>query len=128
MSGERGFDRIGEEGQRRLERIERDVAMLHPLGREADRRKQASEARVGGERAEQRLGADQLIGDVLDLLDRKEEQTVAREELTTIGTPHRLEQIRPRTGPLRECGGSVLSLAWRCAVDDDSEDVDILRK
>ncbi len=127
-AGERRLDRIGQRGQRRVERRELDLAVLDALERQADRREQAAQAGIGGQRAEQGLGGDQLIGDVLDLLDRQEEQAVAREELAAIGAAHRLVELRAITQPLRQIGRRILGLAGCGGIDDDGKEIDVLRK
>ncbi len=85
LAGRCGLDGIRQGGQRRVERRQLDLVALHALRREADRREQAPQAGIGGERPEQRLRRDELVRDLLHVVGRQEEQAVLGEEGTAVG-------------------------------------------
>ena len=55
-----GLHRVGDGGERRLDVLERRLAVANALDRLRDRSEDAAQRRIGGERAEKRLRLDQL--------------------------------------------------------------------
>ena len=71
---------------------------------------QPRQAGVVGQRAEQRLGLGQTIGQIPQLLGAQIEQAIAREELTTAGLGDGMGDISTRAQTTRQFIGSVLGL------------------
>src|SRR5260221_10660066 len=127
-AGKFRFDWISKRRQRRIECRQLYFTLLPSLEGETDRREQAAQAGISGERAEERLCCNQLVGDILDLLDRKEQQAVASEKFTPIGAPYGLIELRTIAQPLRQGRGGVLGLSRSCGIDDNGEEIDVLRE
>src|SRR4029077_1347470 len=83
---------------------------------------------IGGQRSEEGLGSDQVCGAVLYLVQTKQKDAIAFEELAAIGTTDAADYLRARRKPLNQGLGGIIG-AFRCArIDDRNDLVDPLRK
>ena len=98
------------------------------LRQEVERGENAPEAGIGGERADQGLGRDDLVGEILHIGDRQEQHAFAAEEIAALGHAHRLEEVRHRREPLGQRVGRIGCEIGRLGVDDDREEIDVLRE
>ena len=102
--------------------------MRGALRHEVEGGEHAPEAGIGGQRADERLRGDDLVGEFLQLVGRKEQQPLAAKEVAAFGIAHRLEQRRQSHEllgqPIGRAGGEFGGLA----VDHDDEKIDVLRK
>ena len=122
-TGRHAGQRLAEGRQGGLQRCQRRLAAAHSLERKLQGVHQAAHARIGGERAEQGLGGDQPLGGLRHLIDAQEEQAVAGEEGTAVGTADGLEQIGACGDASGELGARPLGQLGRGAVDDDRDQV-----
>src|SRR5581483_9456488 len=102
--------------------------MRGALGEEIERIEDAAEARIRSERREQRLRADQLVEEILQLFLGHEEQTIPGEEIAAARNADRFEQIGALPEPFSERRRGVGSLVRGLAVDHDRQQIAMLRE
>ena len=85
--------------------------------------KNAAQRRVGGKRAEKRLGLDQLGGVAAHLVDREEEDAVPCEKLAAIGSPDGADHLRARRKVVHQRIRRLIGGFRRRAVDDGDDEV-----
>ena len=101
-------DRVGDGDDRPLEIPELGLATLHPLQEAREDVHQAAQAGIGRQGPQQRLGRDELIGQMLDIGGRQEQQAVALEEYAAVGPIDDGEQLRMLLQPRRQRRGRLL--------------------
>src|SRR6266852_3105285 len=126
--GERGLAGLVDGGEGRADLLGVGRASRGALRRQVERVEHAAQARVGRERTDQRLGGDDLVGEVLHVLLRQEEQAILLEEISAVGTAYALEQILLRGELCRERLGRVLGLVRGLRLDQHGQHVDSLRE
>ncbi len=80
LAGKRRRRGLRHRRERAIDVLGLDVAMEDALRGEIERIEDAAQAGISRERADQRLRRDQLIGEILHLLLRQEEQALLAEE------------------------------------------------
>src|SRR5579883_1382312 len=128
LAGERRLGGGGHGVKGSMEVLAFGFAMFYALGREIERIEYAAQTRVGRQRADERLGGNDLIREGLDVLFGQEQQSVLLEEAAALGNLDISEQrlfLLQRFSKL--CGG-ILGLIRRLSVDDDHQKIHGLRE
>ncbi len=128
LAGERCLQRAAEGMEGRGHVAQFCVAMGDPLGQARERIHHPPQAGIGGQRAQQGLGLDHLLGVVFDFRRRLEQQTVLRKEWSAIGARYAREERRlPGQALGQRCRGAFGKLRRGC-VDDDGDQTVLLGK
>ena len=101
-------DRIADGDDRPLEIPELGLATLHPLQKRAKTSIRPRRLGSAAKRPQQRLGRDELIGQMLDIGGRQEQQAVALEEYAAVRPIDDGEKLRILLQPRRQRGGRLL--------------------
>ena len=105
---------VGDRGHRRPHAFERRLSQANALDRLRDRAEDAVQGRIGGERAEEGLGLDQLGHVASHFVDGLEENAVAGEELAPVRSGHGADRGRRRVDdrddPIGPLGEEVVKL------------------
>ncbi len=124
---DRGLDRLGHGGERRLDQVERRPALGDAVERQGERAKQSAQCGIRGEAADHRLHLDELVRQVRQLLRREEEKAVPAKERPLRRALDRGEQVLARGEARRERGCGVSRGVGGRRVDDDRQ-VELARK
>ncbi len=114
-------DHVADGAHRPLEIHQLGLAMLHPLEKAGKDIHQAAQAGIGRQRAQQGLGRDELIGQMLDVGGRQEQQAVALEEGAAVGPVDDGEKLGILLQPRRQRRGRLFRQLGREGVDDDRD-------
>ena len=111
--------RVAEAGERALKVGQFGLAARHTVQRSFEAVHDSAQARVLGERTEERLCGDHLLGRRFHLIIREEEQAVAVEERAAVRPAHQRKKLLLTVKGVGERSGSGFGEFRRRTVDDD---------
>ena len=126
--GKQRIDRGGETVKRHGEIGGVDFAVLHTFRDIAERLSEPAERRIGGERAEKRLRANELLGGVPDLAGRQEQEAVVLEEGTAPDLAQRLYVLAVVGERGSQFLGARVGELGACAIHHHQKRINLLRK
>ena len=114
---------VGDRGHRRPHAFERRLSQANALDRLRYRAEDAVQGRIGGERAEEGLGLDQLGHVASHFVDGLEENAVAGEELAPVRSGHGADRVRLGRERVGQRRGRLFRALGRRRVDDRDDPI-----